>query len=286
MEIFIVDAFTNQLFGGNQAGVVLLNEQQSFPDEDVMRKIAAEVKHSETAFVKRTGSDSFQIRYFTPVEEVELCGHATISAFSVLRDEKRISLGDFNVQTLAGKLRVTVEPDRVWLQMPQAKLIRFLNQTEIERLYRAYGLDIDKLPTMLNPCIVLAGLADILLPVCSKVALDTAVQNREEIITISKELQVTGVHMYYCENELQATAYCRNFAPLVGIDEEAATGTSNAGLTYYLAQQNFVMPGNVNRFVQGETMGRPSEILSKITENGLLLIGGSAVISITGTINL
>ena len=84
MKFFIVDAFTEELFGGNPAGVVLLPEGADFPADEVCVKTAAELRYSETAFIKRLGPSEFQIRYFTPAAEVELCGHATIGSFAVL----------------------------------------------------------------------------------------------------------------------------------------------------------------------------------------------------------
>ena len=70
MKYYIVDAFTDKPFGGNPAGVVLL-EGNTYPDENLMLKIAAEFRYSETAFVQQNGRDEFTIRYFTPCSEVE-----------------------------------------------------------------------------------------------------------------------------------------------------------------------------------------------------------------------
>ena len=86
MRYYIVDAFTDRPFGGNPAGVVLLGEE-AFPDESLMIKIAAELRFSETAFVRYTQANkqsdnhafTAHVRYFTPKAEVELCGHATIA---------------------------------------------------------------------------------------------------------------------------------------------------------------------------------------------------------------
>ena len=260
MQLFIVDAFTDHIFGGNQAGVVLLRDTESFPDDIVMQKIAAELKHSETAFVKDIDENTYQLRYFTPEGEVDLCGHATISAYTVLREEGRISPGCFVAQTLSGNLSVLVESDCIWLTMPQGELVRYLIEQESNALYRAYRLDPPDQPDNMHPSIVRVGLADILLPVRSKARLDGAVQNRDEVIRLSRELQVVGVHMFCYQSDAQTTAYCRNFAPLFGIDEESATGTSNASLTYYLNQHRMLPKGSSNVFVQGEAMGRPSVI--------------------------
>ena len=72
MKYYIVDAFTDQPFGGNPAGVVLL-EGDSFPSETLMLQVAAELRYSETAFVRRLSPTEYHVRYFTPKAEVELC---------------------------------------------------------------------------------------------------------------------------------------------------------------------------------------------------------------------
>ena len=286
MQLFIVDAFTDHIFGGNQAGVALLREGQPFPEDRLMQKIAAELKHSETAFVRQETANTFLLRYFTPESEVALCGHATVSAFTVLRNTGGIACGEYLAKTQSGDLRVMVEPDKIWLEMPRGELLKELNVEEAERVYRAYGLTPADQPDSMQPCIVKVGLPDILLPVNSKHALDHAIQDREEVVRLSRDSGLVGVHMFFCPNDGTPTAYCRNFAPLFGIDEESATGTSNASLTHYLNTQGRIVPDAVNTFVQGEAMGKPSRILSKVDERVNIWIGGSAVISVEGTMNI
>lgn len=286
MELFIADAFTDHIFGGNQAGVVLLHEEQPFPDDILMQKIAAELKHSETAFVKKLDQNVYQLRYFTPEGEVPLCGHATISAFSVLREQRKIGCGSAAAQTKSGNLRVAVETNKVWLEMPQGELVRTLTEEESSSVYAAYGLDESDRVTGMQPSIVKVGLSDILLPVCRKDSLDHAVQNREEVIRLTRQVGIVGVHMFFCPREKTPTAYCRNFAPLFGIDEESATGTSNASLTYYLRAQQLIGSDTTNTFTQGETMGKPSRIYSRIDDNSTIWIGGNAVITISGDLLL
>ena len=84
MKFYIVDAFTDTLFGGNPAGVVILPDGSDFPSDEIMVKTAAELRYSETAFIKRINEKEFNIRYFTPAAEVDLCGHATIGSFKAL----------------------------------------------------------------------------------------------------------------------------------------------------------------------------------------------------------
>src|SRR5665648_1175654 len=93
MKFYIVDAFAEELFGGNPAGVVILNEGTDFLTDEIMIKTAAELRYSETAFIRQVGEKEFNIRYFTPVEEVNLCGHATIGSFGALLDAGTIHKG-------------------------------------------------------------------------------------------------------------------------------------------------------------------------------------------------
>lgn len=285
MRFYVADAFTTRIFSGNQAGVVPLGEGP-FPEEALMRGLAGELRHSETAFVRRTGGRSFHIRYFTPAEEVDLCGHATVASFTVLRETGAITAGEYSLHTRSGDLEVTVEPDAVWMDMAPPAEGRTFSPAEQTELYAAYGLTPADRPEGLEPQAVSTGLLDILLPVRGQSTLDGAVQNEVEVCRLSERYGVVGVHMF-CPGTGDAAAHCRNFAPLYAIPEEAATGTSNGALTFYLYRRGLIKSGGTNRFVQGEKMGKPSEILSRLTEeNGSLRVrvGGRAVLALRGEV--
>ena len=111
MKIYVVDAFTDVIFGGNPAGVVILPEGADFPDDETCIKTAAEMRYSETAFIKRLGEKEFNIRYFTPAKEVELCGHATIGSFAALRYGGYIGDGTYLNHTISGDIYVDVDGD-------------------------------------------------------------------------------------------------------------------------------------------------------------------------------
>mgnify|MGYP002561385176 CR=1 FL=1 len=83
MKLYVMDAFANRIFGGNQAGVALPDRELS---DETMRQIAAEMKHSETAFIHMEPDGSVSLRYFTPAGEVDLCGHATIGVGTALQE--------------------------------------------------------------------------------------------------------------------------------------------------------------------------------------------------------
>jgi hypothetical protein len=245
-----------------------------------MKNIAAELKHSETAFVKKIDNKKFKIRYFTPTEEVELCGHATISVFSVLRELKLISSGKYIAETLAGSLEIVVDKDFIWMDMASPKIEYTFNLDEIKEIYSAFNLNIDQTSKNLIPKIVNTGLSDIIIPIENKETLDSFVMNKEKVIELSKKYKVVGAHLFTLDKNKKVTAFCRNIAPLVGIDEECATGTSNGALTHYLKDYNIISSKDINTFIQGESMGRSSTILSRYKEDGITIqVGGNAVIS-------
>ena len=250
-----------------------------------MQQVAAELKHSETVFVEQ-GEDGLHLRYFTPAGEVDLCGHATVATFALLRRLGHIGDGTHTAHTRAGKLDIGVSGETVWMDMAPPKTLGVLPRESWAELYGAYGLTLADRPEGLEPEIVSTGLADIMMPVTDHETLMRAKQNEETVTALSKHFDVTGVHMF-CLGEDKV--YCSNFAPLYDIPEECATGTSNGALTYYLYERGLVEPGKENLFLQGEHMGRPSRIYSRLTaEDGAVRvrIGGQAVLSLSGEMDL
>lgn len=285
MKAYVMDAFSAQIFGGNQAGVALPETPLS---DALMQQIAAEFKHSETAFVQKEADGTVTLRYFTPAGEVELCGHATIASFALLRSLDLLQDGLHTAHTKAGDLTIDVAGDTVWMDMAPPVLLRELPEAEWPALYEAYGLTVADRPEGFVPKIVSTGLADIMMPVRDHETLMRAVQNAPVVTDLSKFYDVTGVHMF-CLGGEDCTAYCSNYAPLYDIPEECATGTSNGALTYYLYLQGLVKAGEENVFIQGEHMNRPSEIRSRLKVEGdtiTVQVGGRAVMSMECDVKL
>lgn len=294
MKFYIVDAFTETLFGGNPAGVVILPDGADFPPDEVMVKTAAELRYSETAFIRRLNESEFNIRYFTPSAEVELCGHATIGSFKALLDGGHIKDNSrYMNHTLSGDLNIDVRDGFVLMDMASpVKINEISDEAALEELYSIMGLDykdqkakgVDLLPQMIS-----TGLPDIMMPVASQADLEAISPDFPALSKLSEKYEVVGVHAFTTDCQEGTTCHVRNFAPLYDIDEEAATGTSNGALTYYGYLNGFVRSGDDCRFVQGEKMDRPSVILSHIEADGdkcTIQVGGSAVMLAEGDIKL
>ena len=297
MRFQIVDAFTDQIFGGNPAGVVLLPEGADFPADETMRQTAAELRYSETAFIKPLGENRFRIRYFTPAAEVELCGHATIGSFHALRGMGLVADGNSYInETLSGTLEIVVDKDAILMDMAKPQAFESLDTPEqLEELYRVMGLShkgqgtvAERAEPSLLPRKVSTGLTDIMMPVADEAELEKIAPDFLALTELSRRYNVVGVHAFTV-NTTDGLIHARNFAPLYDIDEEAATGTSNGALVYYLYLNGLVQLDEVYTVVQGEKMGRPSRISAQIIlKDGqpFVKVGGPAVTLAQGEIAL
>ena len=277
MKYYIVDAFTREPFGGNPAGVVLLDED--FPSERLMQQVAAELRYSETVFVQRQNYTEFTMRYFTPTGEVDLCGHATIAAFHLLwlQGKLRDDLPIVN-HTLAGDLMVRID-SQVMMQMAAPRWVD--KPLDANRLHEIMaGGSMLRWPDMPIE-IISTGLPDIIMPVATVDDLNALEPNMAALSALSKEMDVVGVHAFALSDD-GFTAHVRNFAPLYGIPEESATGTANAALTHYLQRRGCIAPGAACRFMQGEAMDRPSVIETTIDGEGCIWVGGPSCIVASG----
>ena len=130
-EFYKVDAFTSRPFKGNPAAVVLVQE---FPEWEVMRGVAAELNITETAFVKL--SKTLEIRYFTPVTEVPLCGHATIASLCVLK--LKGLAGKLEIKTKAGSIQVEIS-EKFWMRQRD---FEYMGSVDDDAVSRALGCQV------------------------------------------------------------------------------------------------------------------------------------------------
>lgn len=294
INIFQVDAFSSKSFGGNPAGVVPNAKNLNTSD---MQKIANEMNVSETAFVQQLDDNLFKVRFFTPICEVDLCGHATIATFYTMANKGYIKSIDNGIkraelETNIGTFPIDInykngEPIYILMEQNSPKSFGYIEG--IDGLLESMNLIKDQvgiLDEYLEPEIISTGLPDIILPIKDKDVFDNLDIDFNKLSVVSKNHNVTGVHVFYLPEKNSKVVYVRNFAPLVGINEESATGTANGALIYYLKKNNLIIDNEIIA-LQGNSLNRPSEIYCFIEENGegfKVKVGGNAKIVIEGII--
>jgi len=214
IPIFQIDAFTNQLFGGNPAAVCPV---EAWPDEATMQAIAAENNISETAFFMEAG-DYYDLRWFTPVAEVDLCGHATLATAHLLFNEIEIGGQVVHFETRSGRLSVSRDGDSLVMNFPAQPP----EPCEVpEGLVPALGVE---------PVEILAN-ADYF------VVLDSEDQVRAltPSIALLRGLDRRGVIVTAAGSEVDFVS--RFFAPKSGIDEDPVTGSAHCELTPYWSKR-------------------------------------------------
>jgi PhzF family phenazine biosynthesis protein len=268
-----VDSFTGSLFAGNPAGVCIL---PAFPDDETMRSIAAENRHSETAFVVARSDESFALRWFTPQLEDDLCGHATLATAFVLGLRGHNSW-PIRFHTRAGVLTVDriKQPDQLGdlfeMDFPARPPVPGEPWPE---LLAALGLDRAE---------ILRSVRDIL------VVLDSAegVQNLKPDFAALLDLNmgnagaiVTAPGGAIPETARDADYVCRLFAPSAGINEDPATGSIHCTLAPYWAQRT-----GKQTFRVRQLSSRGGQLQSSIAADRVK-IAGAARLYLEGTIHL
>lgn len=266
IEVALVNAFCANGKGGNPAGVVL-NADSIHVDQK--RNISAQVGYSETAFVEKSDTADFKITFFTPTDEVDFCGHAIVATYSLLLKKGIISPGHYTQELKAGNLQVEVQGNGFVLM--DQKLPIFGDYVEVEKIRECLHNDLSL--NDLKPQIVSTGLCDIFLPVSSLDELNSLEIDFEKLAELNKQTNTIGLHAFTLAPITSNTvAHTRNFAPLYGIKEESATGSSNGALACYLFAHGKLSGRDVSnlKFEQGYAMNNPSEITV-----GLQVTGGS-----------
>ena len=217
MRVFVVDAFTDAVFGGNPAGVVLLDAPA---DAVWMQQVAAEFRHAETAFLLPRSDGAYDLRWFTPVVEVDLCGHATLAAAHVLASVG--AAGPFRFQTRSGELSAVVADGTITLDFPAQPAHR----TDVPvGLETALDLEIDAAWTNDVDLLVEAASAAAVLDVAPDFAAISRLAYRG--VVVSARADEGADHDFVS----------RFFGPRVGIDEDPVTGSAHCMLAPFWAER-------------------------------------------------
>lgn len=215
IRIFQVDAFASKLFEGNPAAVCPLVR---WPEDSLMQSIAAENNLSETAFLVQ--EQGWQIRWFTPTSEIDLCGHATLAAAHVLFRHMGVKTSEIRFGSRSGVLKVKRDGDLLTLDFPRYKLVPAALPHEAATAFGQKPLDAYRYE---NKCLVLV-MPDV-------VSLSTLMPDMRVLV----QLPYDSVCITAKGEKVDFVS--RFFAPKMGIDEDPVTGSLYTHLAPFWAQQ-------------------------------------------------
>ncbi|MFD8498131.1 PhzF family phenazine biosynthesis protein [Amycolatopsis sp. NPDC059657] len=267
MELLRYSAFTTDPHGGNPAGVVL---GAGHLGDDEMLRIAAEIGYSETAFV-----DDDRLRYFSPLAEVDFCGHATIATAVALAE--RFGVGPMKFQTNAGEIAVetAVVDGRVTATLTSAPTrSRPATDTELDEVLAALRWDRADLDPAFPPHVAFAGNEHLVLAAGTRERLAKLDYDFESLGDVMSRGGWTTVHLAWAESA--EVFHARDPFPPGGVVEDAATGAAAAAFGGYLRKIGRLESGRFT-VLQGEDMGRPSVLTVEVDDRPGVRVTGNAV---------
>ncbi len=266
-------AFTANPKGGNPAGVWIGSE---LPSPSEMQTIATQVGFSETAFVAPTQGTNRKVRYYSPEAEVAFCGHATVATGVALGQKSGAGLYQF--ETTVGAIPVSVSEQN-------GEILATLTSVEpkyqpapdelLNNALEALGWNKEELDPSIPPARAYAGNWHLVIAVKSKSRLDNLNYDFERLKALMLEDELITLQLIWKEN--QKLIHSRNPFPVGGVVEDSATGAAAVALGGYLREANLIdAPKEIN-ILQGEIMGRPSQLKLSIPKQGGISVSGSAV---------
>ena len=214
MKQFIVDAFTNEVFHGNQAAVCVLDE---WLDEEMMMNITRENNYSETAFTVKEG-DKYHLRWFTPGGEIDLCGHATLATAFVLLNHYIKDAPSVTFTTMSGDLVVDRKGDMYEMMFPAYDL----KPVEVTDLMEEV---IGRRPSE-------AYIARDLLCV-----VDDEEFVRNKTPDFEKMMQLDGLLLHVTASGKDTDSVSRSFAPKLAVNEDPVCGSGHCHIVPYWADK-------------------------------------------------
>ena len=220
LPYYIVNAFTETIFGGNPAAVMVLD--QWLPDER-MQALATQHNLSETAFVVQQSDDTFALRWFTPVAEVPLCGHATLAAAHVLKNELGVAQHPLLFQTrFRGSLFANEEAHGIAIDLPAMSC----RQHDVEDgVGKALGAEV----------------VSAVRPVGDPWQVIYELQSETAVRELQPDIPALANAVNHCvivtARGSETDFVSRMFAPNLGVDEDPVTGSAHCLLAPFWAQR-------------------------------------------------
>lgn len=296
-NLYQIDSFTKEKFAGNPAGVI--TNADGLTDSE-MQKIARELNNSETAFIFSSNSSEYDVhvRFFTPTNEVPICGHATIAAHYARAIENCLDTTRVYHKTGAGILPVDIikENKDYKIVMTQGK-IEFgaaIDGSNKEELLEALNIRDSDLMKGYEIQIVSTGHSKVMVGIKGIETLNALQPNYDALARLSKIIKCNGYYVFTVDpRDSDILIHGRMFAPAIGINEDPVTGNANGPLGAYLVHHNLIKHNNsLFRFKakQGEAIRRPGiiEVEVKIEDNepAEVKVSGNAVIAFKSELSL
>ena len=265
IEFYIVDVFAEEKYAGNQLAVC---RDAGMLSDARMQQIAKEMNFSETTFIlspeQRDGG--YDVRIFTPQEEVPFAGHPTLgTAYVIQREMVREPVGKIVLNLKAGQIPVTfsyrgTEPDNLWMRQIPPTFGRLL---DVQLTAQALGLDESEVDSRFPVEQVSTGLPFVIVPLKTLDSLKRIQVDRDRYFDLiegrwAKAILAFCPETYNRQNDLSV----RVFADYYGVPEDPATGSANGCLAGYLVKHRYFGETHINvRVEQGYEIGRPSLLL-------------------------
>ena len=298
-QFVIADVFTEKQFGGNQLAVFT---DGTGLDSATMQDIAREMNYSETTFLLPPENDGdFRVRIFTPGQELPFAGHPLVgSAFVIVAErlkELKSPVTPLTLEAGVGPIQVEIaiehcKPGRTTMTQP-LPIVRG-EYSNIPALAKALSLNVSQIENTKLPVeTIFNGIAVLLVPVDSRATIESIKMDGGALERISNEVGASTVLVFTRETVLPTSSvHCRVFAPAAGVSEDAATGSANGPLGFYLVRHKLVEAAATTRIVseQGYEMKRPSHLYIDVDVDGVtnepiaVRVGGGVVISGRGEI--
>jgi PhzF family phenazine biosynthesis protein len=280
VTVQILNAFTENDQGGNPAGVVLHADALSHENK---LAIAQKVGLSETAFVSRSKTADFKLDFYTPTKQIAHCGHATIAAFSYLKQLGLLKGNSSSKETIDGNRKIEIQGDLAFMEQLAPT---YVDPVERENdILNSLGLTKEDLLPNAPIQVVNTGNSFLLIPVKDVKTLEDITPHFDAIENISEAYDLIGYYVFTTDAtaaEIDATT--RMFAPRYGILEEAATGMAAGPLASYLFDVLHLKKTNF-KIQQGKYMSMPSssalEVQLRVENETItgLMAGGKGVVA-------
>ena len=261
MKVYQVDAFTDAPFLGNPAGVV--PDGAGLP-EDLMQAIAREMNCSETAFV----AGNLHIRYFTPRQEVDLCGHATIASLHLLHELGRLDPDSrVSIQTGAGVIEAGLRAGKPYMVQ---------NPLQVRPCSEDPGPLLGLAPADRDGEAVLAytGLWHVLVPVRHAEVLHRLEPDLARLARHNRALGAATTHIFALDGAPAGVdVRARDFAPAVGVAEDPQTGTASGAMGAWLVSTGRLRGPRLLALQGGDRLGQ----VAVHVDGGRVEVGGPAV---------